>query len=49
MTYSEVLQAARGCSGPYCKACPVCNGPGLRQLHARPGSKGHRHRRRPEL
>ena len=26
MTYSEVLQAARGCSGPYCKACPVCNG-----------------------
>ena len=26
MTYAEVLAAARTCSGPYCKACPVCNG-----------------------
>ena len=26
MTYNEILTAARSCSGPYCKACPVCNG-----------------------
>ena len=26
MTYSEILTAARGQVGPYCKACPVCNG-----------------------
>ena len=27
MTYQEILTAARSCSGPYCKVCPVCNGP----------------------
>ena len=26
MNYNEVLAAARECVGPYCKACPVCNG-----------------------
>ena len=26
MTYQEVLEQARGAMGPYCKACPVCNG-----------------------
>ena len=39
MDYNEVLTKARTNIGPYCKACPVCNGKGLRQLHARPGSK----------
>ena len=24
MTYQEMLAAARTCSGPYCKVCPVC-------------------------
>lgn len=36
MNYNEILAAARECVGPYCKACPVCNGKALRQLHARP-------------
>ena len=26
MEYQEILQNARTCMGPYCKACPVCNG-----------------------
>ena len=25
MNYQEVLAAARGEMGPYCKVCPVCN------------------------
>ena len=25
MDYNEILQSARTCMGPYCKACPVCN------------------------
>lgn len=40
MTYSEVLQAARGCSGPYCKACPVCNGRACGSSMPGPGAKG---------
>lgn len=40
MTYSEVLQAARGCSGPYCKACPVCNGQACGSSMPGPGAKG---------
>ena len=28
MTYDEILKEARTCIGNYCKACPVCNGPG---------------------
>lgn len=47
MTYSEVLQAARGMQRPLLQSLPGMQWPGLRQLHARPGSKGHR--RRPEL
>ncbi len=40
MTYSEVLQAARGCSGPYCKACLVCNGRACGSSMPGPGAKG---------
>ena len=29
MNYNEILAAARECIGPYCKACPVCNGRGM--------------------
>jgi len=28
MTYKEVIENARTCMGPYCKACPECNGTG---------------------
>ena len=28
MEYKEILDSARTCIGPYCKACPVCNGKG---------------------
>lgn len=40
MTYQEVLAAARTCSGPYCKACPVCNGKACGSTMPGPGSKG---------
>ncbi len=40
MTYQEVLAAARECSGPYCKACPVCNGVACRNTIPGPGAKG---------
>ncbi len=40
MTYQEVLEAARTCSGPYCKACPVCNGRACKNTMPGPGSKG---------
>ena len=40
MDYNEVLQAARTCMGPYCKACPVCNGMACRNTVPGPGSKG---------
>ena len=39
MNYNEVLAAARECSGPYCKACPVCNGRGCGNALPGPGSK----------
>ena len=26
MNYNEILAAAKDQVGPYCKACPVCNG-----------------------
>ena len=26
MDYNEILKEAAGLMGPYCKACPVCNG-----------------------
>ena len=40
MTYPEVLSAARGCVGPYCKACPVCNGEACKNTMPGPGAKG---------
>ena len=40
MTYQEVLAAARSCSGPYCKACPVCNGRACTNHVPGPGAKG---------
>jgi len=40
MTYQEVLETARTCSGPYCKACPVCNGMACKNTMPGPGAKG---------
>ena len=40
MTYSEIIQAARSCMGPYCKACPVCNGRACGSTMPGPGAKG---------
>lgn len=39
MNYNEVLAAARDCIGPYCKACPVCNGRACANSIPGPGSK----------
>jgi len=40
MTYQELLASARTCSGPYCKACPVCDGRACKNTMPGPGSKG---------
>lgn len=40
MDYKEVLERARGNIGPYCKACPVCNGKACGNSMPGPGSKG---------
>lgn len=40
MTYQEVLESARGCMGPYCRACPVCNGAACKNSIPGPGAKG---------
>ncbi len=40
MTYQEMLTAARGNIGPYCKACPVCNGRACGNAMPGPGAKG---------
>ena len=39
MNYNEVLTAARGQIGPYCKACPVCNGRACGNAMPGPGCK----------
>lgn len=39
MNYNEVLAAARECSGPYCKVCPVCNGKACANSMPGPGCK----------
>ena len=39
MNYNEVLAAARGEVGPYCKACPVCNGRACGNAMPGPGCK----------
>lgn len=40
MTYQELLDAARPNMGPYCKACPVCNGKACGNRMPGPGAKG---------
>ena len=40
MEYKEILENARGCIGPFCKVCPVCNGKACRNTIPGPGSKG---------
>jgi 4-hydroxymandelate oxidase len=40
MEYREILQQARTCIGPYCKACPVCNGVACKNTVPGPGAKG---------
>ena len=40
MTYQEVLANARGCMGPYCKSCPICNGVACKNTVPGPGAKG---------
>ena len=39
MDYNEVLAKARTNIGPYCKACPVCNGKACGNSMPGPGSK----------
>lgn len=39
MNYNEILSAARECVGPYCKACPVCNGRACGNSMPGPGCK----------
>ena len=39
MNYNEILAAARTQVGPYCKACPVCNGRACANAMPGPGSK----------
>lgn len=39
MDYNEILAAARELVGPYCKACPVCNGKACGNMMPGPGSK----------
>ena len=39
MNYNEVLAAAKDCVGPYCKACPVCNGRACANTMPGPGCK----------
>ena len=40
MTYQEVMKQARDNLGPYCKACPVCNGRTCKNQIPGPGAKG---------
>ncbi len=39
MTYQDALQQARDQIGPYCKACPVCNGRACRNQIPGPDAK----------
>ena len=39
MNYNEILENARTCIGPYCKACPVCNGKACGNSMPGPGCK----------
>ncbi len=40
MNYGELAASARGNIGPYCKACPKCDGRGCRGQIPGPGAKG---------
>lgn len=40
MTYGEIIEKARGNVGPYCNACPVCNGLSCKNTMPGPGAKG---------
>jgi len=40
MDYKEMLENARKNIGPYCKACPVCNGLACKNQIPGPGAKG---------
>lgn len=40
MNYEELLANARTCIGPYCKACPICNGRACGNQMPGPGAKG---------
>ena len=40
MTYQDILEKARTCVGPHCKACPVCNGKACGSKMPGPGAKG---------
>ncbi len=40
MTYQEVLESSRGQMGPFCKACPICNGIACKASMPGPGAKG---------
>ena len=40
MTYGEIIEKARGNVGPYCKACPICNGLACKNTVPGPGAKG---------
>ena len=39
MNYNEILEKSRDMIGPYCKACPVCNGKACGNAMPGPGSK----------
>ena len=39
MTYLEILKEAKDCIGPFCKACPVCNGLACGNTLPGPGCK----------
>ena len=40
MNFKEVMDAARGNMGPYCKVCPVCDGRACKNQMPGPGAKG---------
>ena len=40
MDYQEAVKNARGNIGPFCKACPVCNGVACKNTMPGPGAKG---------
>ena len=43
MSYADLASAARGNIGPFCKACPVCDGRACAGVMPGPGDKGEGH------